>query len=677
MRRSPATFAAILTVLTALLMLSACGGGGSSSSKNNVATVELSPAAASINVGSTSLAFTATAKDSSGNVLGNQTFTFAAKDPTDASATPFVSVANSGLVCAGTWDSLTAPVVCTPIARNLGNGPGVGTALVTATASGVTSAPITVFVHKAVDNVAISPQSPDCVSQTKTVQFTAKAFANGVDVTPTVGTFVWPAPNASVATIDANGLATSVAPGKTAIYASVGSVQSTPAQFISCPVAQINIHVANGTATTATFDKAATQALTADLIDSNNQPLTNVAVDWNTSQPLVSAAAAGSLTGGSAGTTTVTASCSNPTCNIGLPDVIYSNAFVVNVNGTSTTNVWVASTQGTSVVPIDTTTNVPGTAINLVDSSSNPVKPNSMLVNRQGTRLFLGTDSGMITVDLTTNTAGTPFTSAPGKVLAVSPDGNTIIVSNVGQAQVYVLTSSGTTSTTKTLNIAGAVSADFTPDSKKAYIVGNSNWTVWTSTTTPVPVNVGTANDVSFLATGAFGYIAGANPAARATCDDSTITSGTLSGTPTQVRALPDGTHLVAVASPNVELITADSDNKGCPPVLQSSTASTSLGGNFAARQVLVTPDGNKVFITSDQPGVLLGYDVANKVSAPIQLGGGVTATYTGGITLDSKQLYVGTAGANSIHRIDLTTGLDAQQIPVSFVPDLVVVQPK
>jgi hypothetical protein len=48
----------------------------------------------------------------------------------------------------------------------------------------------------------------------------------------------------------------------------------------------------------------------------------------------------------------------------------------------------------------------------------------------------------------------------------------------------------------------------------------------------------------------------------------------------------------------------------------------------------------------------------------------------TGGTTLDSTKLYVG-GSDNAVHRIDVASGTDAQQITVSFTPDLVAVRPK
>src|SRR5208337_509827 len=110
----------------ALLGLTGCGNS------NPVKTVTypvpdsiaLAPTpAASMEVGST-LTFTAVALNSSRQPL-LQPLYYQTSDPT------VVTVAANGLACAGSWDSLTNPTVCTA--------GRVGVAQVTATAQGVTS----------------------------------------------------------------------------------------------------------------------------------------------------------------------------------------------------------------------------------------------------------------------------------------------------------------------------------------------------------------------------------------------------------------------------------------------------------------------------------------------------------------------------------------------------------
>src|SRR5437773_6555102 len=94
----------------------------------------------SLEVGKT-LGFTATARNPRNQVI-NETFSFLSSNPT------VVTIASNGAACAGTWDSLTNPQVCTPGT--------VGTAQLTATAQNVSSPPITVYVHARITAITVS-----------------------------------------------------------------------------------------------------------------------------------------------------------------------------------------------------------------------------------------------------------------------------------------------------------------------------------------------------------------------------------------------------------------------------------------------------------------------------------------------------------------------------------------
>src|SRR5262249_50912678 len=135
-----------------------------------------------------------------------------------------VTVAINGLACAGTWNSLTSPQICTP--------GQLGVAAITATSGGVSSPPTMVYVHQHVDSVSIAPVVPPtnpCNSKGQIVDYVATAFNRGVDITSTVGPFTWTATNSQVVTLSttASGLAlnevqaTANIPGLTPFSASV------------------------------------------------------------------------------------------------------------------------------------------------------------------------------------------------------------------------------------------------------------------------------------------------------------------------------------------------------------------------------------------------------------------------------------------------------------------------
>ena len=150
-RLVPAT--SLVCLLAVLAFLLSCSSGTPTHVVNNVvpASVSLTPGPnASVEIGKT-LTFAARAENGQGTPVP-EVFTYESSDP------GVLTVSNSGLACGGVWDSLTAPVVCTP--------KGTGVALVTAIANGVSSPPVTVYVHQHVTNVVVQkvPGQPPTLS---------------------------------------------------------------------------------------------------------------------------------------------------------------------------------------------------------------------------------------------------------------------------------------------------------------------------------------------------------------------------------------------------------------------------------------------------------------------------------------------------------------------------------
>src|SRR5712691_5206518 len=194
-------------IIINLVLIAALAGCGSSSSKlvdfPVPASIILSPSnAVSIDVG-TIQSFTATAQN-------NNKQTITTPISFQSSNTAVLTIASNGLACAGTWNSLSTPQICTP-------GP-VGTAQVTATAQGISSPPTTVYVHQHIENITIAPipgqtppNSQNCFSKTQIVNYQESAFTRGgtglIDITPTVGLFSWQALTANVVTLNVATLA--------------------------------------------------------------------------------------------------------------------------------------------------------------------------------------------------------------------------------------------------------------------------------------------------------------------------------------------------------------------------------------------------------------------------------------------------------------------------------------
>src|SRR5260370_1837239 len=150
------------------------GGGGSSSTKATkvVAQVTVTLSTVSIVAGQVFGGFALHALNSTGgDVSPAPTFTF------NSSNTKVATVSPGGLVCGGVWDSFF--IVCNG-ADSSGN-PITGMAVITASAQGVSSAPVQVSVHPSVTSITVDPVA-GCTSIKGAQQFVAHAFHNPTDI---------------------------------------------------------------------------------------------------------------------------------------------------------------------------------------------------------------------------------------------------------------------------------------------------------------------------------------------------------------------------------------------------------------------------------------------------------------------------------------------------------------
>lgn len=340
-----------------IFAITACGGHKPPGSSPYAATITLTPSiVTSLQLGST-ITFTASARNGTGNNIG-ATFTFISSDTTVLNVSP------TGVACAGHWDISYG--VCTP-----GN---VGVVYVTASALTQVSKPTIIFVHQPIDQVVVSGILPlneyvqePCLSQGQTMTVQAQAFNQGTDITTTVGPFTWSANNTSVVTLTPiitnftydvptnQATAQANTPGITQIYATASGVTSTSFQqpqynntsgalsprldfYETCPIQNIMLEVGSGSQLTGqtsfVASKGTSETLTAVVTDvmgntslvGSDSPviLSKIPLTWLSSQPAVIAVPTGCLlsctvTTPSPGAGAITASCSPPTCNVGFP----------------------------------------------------------------------------------------------------------------------------------------------------------------------------------------------------------------------------------------------------------------------------------------------------------------------------------------------------------------------
>jgi hypothetical protein len=403
-------------------------------------------------------------------------------------------------------------------------------AFVTATAQGVVSNAIPVYIHPKVTGIllggatavggcptAANPLGNDpgtdccpnstvgapevanvytgstCISQTGKGQLIARVYANGTstpanNITCQVGHISYAAQSgAGIVTIDQNGVATANQPGSTEITATLaGSSTASNAGFFStCPPKSIMLSINGQPAGTSTINVNLnnSQPLTATVLDTNNNTITGLNLEFNSTAPQNIPAGSGSITPVYPGTANITAVCQPNNCNIapfsqlglyGNGEPLTSNPITVTSTGTSSTVLYMASAPDTRtgspgslyITPYDFTVNQPSTPIKL------EFVPNSMVINQAGTEIYVGSSEGLVTINTTGNSATAPNINVPGTVLSVSPDGTQLVVTDtVRQTVSLVGASNGDVETTYG---GTATSAVWTPDSQTVYITTNS-----------------------------------------------------------------------------------------------------------------------------------------------------------------------------------------------------------
>lgn len=675
---SAAQIAAALVPVLALGLWVGCSGT-SSSNTNPVASITMTPSSVSMNVGQVTKITGVTKNSAGAAVVADVSYT--SSNPSQISISP------TGNICAGVWDANF--IVCTALPGQT----GVGQATITAT-SGTFSATAPVFVHLQVDQISVNPPT-GCVSVGGTPTYSATAYNTSVpgcsqvapcDITASVGAVSFFSTNLTVMSNNSTtGVLTANEPGATSIYASVAGLNSIPQAALVCPVVSIQVHDANSSNTTFNLAPTNTQDLVADVIDSNGVAI-RPALAWSSVPAGVGAVTIGTstttnsatMTANTGGTAAVTASCITPGCNIGVNPQFSQNLVTVNVSGGTTTTVYAASTKSLTMIPIQSSNNTAQTAITL------PYFPNSLFSNSAGTKVYLGSSTGIMILDVTT-AATTVSTAATGTIIAISPSGQYLLVADSVTGTTYLLDSTNSTAllTQSVVATAGA----FTPDGNSVMFT-TAGQQLYYDTIAPssnvVPLSY-VPSSVDVTAQGGMTYVTSPTLGAidvRATCNQADWQ--TLAATaPTLVAHLPNGNGAVAVDSPGIDVVTTGTIPSGCPPKPQSTVNSYNLGfGNFTANQMFITPNNGAVWIISNLPSVI-AFDLSSLVPFSIPLTNSAQP-FSGGVMVDGSKLYVG-ASDNNVHALDVATHTDSAQIAPGLKdqagnlvpPDLVLVLPK
>ncbi|MES2390715.1 MAG: hypothetical protein V4555_03680 [Acidobacteriota bacterium] len=729
-----------------------CNGLDSGPVVGQVAFITLSPTLStigeSLSYGQIGQGLSASAIDCKSNSVSVSKYTYASSNMAVADIDP-----STGRVCAGTWNrdvggGIADFTTCTPPAV-----PSSTTLVyVTATAEGAVSNAIPVFIHPVVTSIQLGSPSTNCttdpatncacpglpapttsapaynqtscVSQNSTAQLIARVYAGGgtsQNITCSVGHLSFAAQSAaSVVNIDQNGVATANQPGSSIITASVANSSSASSAgfFSTCPPASIVLSAPGQTGSNINVSLNNLQPLTATVFDKNGVQITGTQLEFVSTTPQTIPASSGSVTPTFPGTGTITAVCQPNACNpapfsqigyLGNGTPLTSNGITVTAAGTSTSVIYMGSTQSQYIEPIDFTTGQPSALIKL------QYVPNSMVISQDGSTIYLGSAQGMMTVTTASNAQSGTYTGVQGTVLAVSPDGATVVVTDPIRQTVSLVT--GGNGTVQTQYGGVGTSAQWTPDSQTVYIpvttasgpalLTHSYFTDWQSTPLAEPYS-----DVAVAVPAVGAYFAGnATTDGRSYCPSNVATTaGTppgeinnfapLADTKTtvtdKVAATNDGHHILGATVnagttlTDISIQASTSNANGlpigaCPAVVAPGYFVTTLNtplplaGITASSITGVEPASNSAlaFVTytgaSGQLPVYIPKATGPGTLSYFTLGNGATAAsapVAGVFSTDNKNFYVGSSGDNQVHILSIAgttvteTGVIAPKLP-------------
>ncbi|MBA2683690.1 MAG: Ig-like domain-containing protein [Gemmatimonadaceae bacterium] len=369
-----------------------------------VASVTISPTSAAVLVGSNTAAFTAVAKDGSGNVLNGRTITFASSNTAVATVNASTGVATG-----------VAP----------------GTANITASSEGKTSNAATLTVSAVpVASVTISPTSASVQAGAATPAFTA-VTKDGSGNVLTGRTVTYSSTNPAVATVNVStGVATGVSAGTTSIIASSEGKNSPAATLTvtTVPVTSVTI-----SPTSASVQAGAnTPAFTAVTKDGSGNVLTGRVVTFASSNTAVATIdpSTGVATGVAAGTANISASSEGKTSNIATLTVTAVPVASVTLSPTSASVQAGATTPAFTAVTKDGSGNVlTGRVVNFASSNTAvaTIDPSTGVATgvAAGTTNITASSEGK-----TSNIATLTVTPAPVSTVTVSPATQTIVDGN-------------------------------------------------------------------------------------------------------------------------------------------------------------------------------------------------------------------------------------------------------
>jgi hypothetical protein len=761
-----------------------CNGGDSGVPVGQVTTITLSPQifGISLNFAQIGQVGAPAATDCKGTTETVAHYTYGTFL---ANGTPDMTIADveptTGKLCAGTWNRNTGGGIpdfttCNPTNKS-------GTVYVIASGDGASSNPLPIFVHPVVTSVVLGPLSTDClndpatncspaafttqtttctvdaatgccttpviatgatstnscVSQSSTSQLAARVYQNSSttaanNISCKVGHLSFVAQTPSIVTIDQNGVATAQQPGSTVITANIANAGSSAGFFSTCPPKSITLTVpgVSGPSTSINVNPNNTQPISSVVLDTNNHILTGLSLEFESTTPTtIPAAAGGTVTPLFPGSAAITAVCQPPSCNpspfnqIGLfgnGKPVTSNPITVNAPGVNSTNLYMASTNSLYVVPVDFTQPQIGAPVRL------PYQPNSMVISNDGSTIYMGSTFELMTFSAVSNGLTNQDPSVTGSVLAVSPDGSTLVITDPIRQFVYLYSTTsgsasgtGTTSTTGVTTQFGGVGtrAVFSPDSQTVYItlgdynaatgvttpnnqlLVHSQFTGWYQTTSSQ------ATTDAAVAVPTVGAFFGGNPVtARSYCPVTTTSGGTQTTSSSttnvfypdagviapamdRIAVTNDGLHVLGSTAASFTDLAIPSGlplgncplTDGTPVKFPTSVAFTGALPGVTATAitgVFPTSDSKIAFVTYTGTGGVVpsyipqatGAGTLGSIALSKALGTPI-APIAGVVSADNQTFFAGTTGDNAVHLITKQADGSYKDVTTPIAPKL------
>ncbi len=439
----------------------------------------------------------------------------------------YTDASTQNLTSSINWSS-SSPSVAGVSSSGLATAATTGSATITAASGAITASANLSVVQPVLVSIAITPSNPSfALGTTKQLKATG-TYSDGstLDLTTSAK---WGSALSTIATVDGQGLATSVSQGSASVTATAGSTSGsttltvTPAALVSIAVTpaipQISLGTTQQFTATGTFTDGSNQNITKTVGWSSNTTGVATISNAQSSPGLATSVTAGSATitatsGSVTGTTTLTVTAAalasiavtppDPSIALGTKQqftatATFTDGSTQNLTSTST---WSSNTTSTaSIDPTGLATSA-GIGTSTVSASSGTVT---------GSTVLMVTAATLVSIAINPQTVAVPLGGAPQfSAIGTYSDGTTQNLTQLGHwsstnASVATISNSGgtqglaltlSTGTTTIAISSGSVSASATMTVSPATLVSIA--------VTPANVSIALGAQQQFSATGTF-----------------------------------------------------------------------------------------------------------------------------------------------------------------------------